>query len=98
MSTITIRNLPPETVERLKRRAARNGRSMEQEAREILGRRLGSRDEILRRIEAWGHAIPPPPAALLEAWVAEARQGRPGAQDAARGAAATRRKRKKGAP
>ena len=36
MASITIRNLEAETKRRLKIRAAMNGRSMEQEAREIL--------------------------------------------------------------
>lgn len=36
MASITIRNLEAETKRKLKIRAATNGRSMEQEAREIL--------------------------------------------------------------
>lgn len=36
MASITIRKLPESTKRRLRIRAARNGRSMEQEAREIL--------------------------------------------------------------
>jgi antitoxin FitA len=36
MASITIRRLPENTKRRLRLRAARNGRSMEQEAREIL--------------------------------------------------------------
>ena len=36
MASITIRNLEQDTKRRLKIRAAMNGRSMEQEAREIL--------------------------------------------------------------
>lgn len=36
MASITIRQLPENTKRRLRIRAARNGRSMEQEAREIL--------------------------------------------------------------
>jgi len=41
MASITIRQLPEETKRKLKIRAAENGRSMEQEAREILRRELG---------------------------------------------------------
>ncbi|HEY1710842.1 MAG TPA: hypothetical protein VGG10_21435 [Rhizomicrobium sp.] len=37
MATLTIRNLPDPTQRALKRRAARNGRSMEAEARAIIG-------------------------------------------------------------
>jgi len=36
MASITIRQLPETTKRKLRMRAARNGRSMEQEAREIL--------------------------------------------------------------
>jgi antitoxin FitA len=36
MASITIRKLPENTKRRLRMRAARNGRSMEQEARELL--------------------------------------------------------------
>jgi antitoxin FitA len=36
MASITIRKLPENTKRRLRLRAARNGRSMEQEARELL--------------------------------------------------------------
>jgi len=36
MASITIRRLPESTKQRLRMRAARNGRSMEQEARELL--------------------------------------------------------------
>jgi plasmid stability protein len=41
MASITIRKLPENTKRRLRLRAARNGRSMEQEAREILRIELG---------------------------------------------------------
>jgi plasmid stability protein len=40
MASITIRKLPEITKRRLRVRAARNGRSMEQEARAILDRSL----------------------------------------------------------
>lgn len=36
MSQLVVRNLPPEIVARLRKRAARNGRSAEAEHREIL--------------------------------------------------------------
>ena len=41
MSSITIRNLDPTLKERLRFRAAKNGHSMEAEARQILGSALG---------------------------------------------------------
>jgi plasmid stability protein len=42
MATITVRNLEDEVQRRLKRRAAKNGRSMEAEARAILTEAVGS--------------------------------------------------------
>jgi len=36
MAQLLVRGLPEETVQRLKERAARNGRSLESEAREVL--------------------------------------------------------------
>lgn len=42
MATLTIRGLDDQVKEDLRLRAARNGRSMEAEAREILGRAVAS--------------------------------------------------------
>jgi plasmid stability protein len=44
MASITIRKLPENTKRRLRIRAARNGRSMEQEARELLEAGLSRAD------------------------------------------------------
>jgi plasmid stability protein len=44
MASITIRRLPENTKRRLRIRAARNGRSMEQEARELLEASLAQPD------------------------------------------------------
>lgn len=59
MASITIRKLPENTKRRLRIRAARNGRSMEQEARELLEAGLAQADaepkdmgEAIRRIFA----------------------------------------------
>lgn len=77
MPTLTIRNLPLEIVERLKLRARSNGRSMEQEAREILGRVLPDRSEVLSEILDFKKSIANPPSTEeIGAWVAEARRGR----------------------
>jgi antitoxin FitA len=46
MSAITIRKLPDELKQRLRMRAAANGRSMEAEAREILSRALAAEDRL----------------------------------------------------
>jgi len=45
MASITIRRLPETTKRRLRMRAAKNGRSMEQEAREILKKELSKAQE-----------------------------------------------------
>ena len=44
MASITIRRLPETTKRRLRLRAARNGRSMEQEARDLLETELARAD------------------------------------------------------
>jgi plasmid stability protein len=44
MASITIRKLPENTKQRLRMRAARNGRSMEQEARELLETALSRKE------------------------------------------------------
>jgi plasmid stability protein len=57
MASITIRRLPENTKRRLRIRAARNGHSMEQEARELLEAALTQKDaektenigEVIRR-------------------------------------------------
>ena len=70
MASITIRRLPESTKRRLRIRAARNGRSMEQEARELIEAGLAHADtkprdlgkEIHRRFAALGGVdlkIPP---------------------------------------
>jgi plasmid stability protein len=53
MATITVRNLDDEVQRRLKRRAARNDRSMEAEARAILSAAL--EEEGL--VHAWLEAV-----------------------------------------
>ncbi len=54
MASITIRRLPENTKRRLRLRAARNGRSMEQEARELLETALAQTD---RKPENLGETI-----------------------------------------
>lgn len=77
MPTITIRNLPEDVVRRLKDRARRNGRSMEQEARCILTDAVPDRQEAMRRIEAIRKRfLRQPSAGEVDEWVREARQWR----------------------
>jgi antitoxin FitA len=62
MSSITIRNLESNVKDRLRLRAARHGRSMEEEAREILRAALAEKarrpanlfEAIRRRIDSFG--------------------------------------------
>lgn len=75
MATLTIRNLPQDVVERLKERAKRHGRSMEQEAREILGQRLASRGELLSEMRArWSSIGSPPTASEVSGWIEAGRR------------------------
>lgn len=56
MATLNIRNLPDEVHRELRQRAARHNRSMEAEARAILGeacRPRRSTEEAVRRLQAW---------------------------------------------
>ena len=60
MPTLTIRNLPDELVDRLKKTAASHGRSMEQEVRLLLQTRYAERSELLGKVrDRWDAAIAP---------------------------------------
>ncbi len=77
MTTLTIRNLPTDVIQRLKERAKKHGRSMEQEARDILGQRLASRDDILEEMRAlWPEMKSHPSASEVDAWIEAGRRGR----------------------
>jgi plasmid stability protein len=76
MASITIRNLSSDIVENLKALAAGNGRSMEQEAREILADRLTPRHRLLDEIRAKWTEFPPPSAQEVQEWIASGRRGR----------------------
>jgi plasmid stability protein len=52
MASITIRNLDDRLKARLRMRAARHGRSMEDEAREIMRRALAEADRAPRNLAA----------------------------------------------
>jgi plasmid stability protein len=56
MATLNIRNLPDEVHRELRLRAARHNRSMEAEARSILGevcKPRKSTEEVVREVQAW---------------------------------------------
>ncbi len=77
MATVTIRNLPDDMIQRLKERAKRNGRSMEQEAREILSQRLAARSELLNTMRArWPDITYRPSASQVNEWILAGRRGR----------------------
>jgi len=74
MATLTIRNVPPETVKTLKALARSNRRSMEQEVRDILQDALAERRSVLEQIEqSWGAQTRRPTAKEIDRWIAAER-------------------------
>ena len=70
MPTLTIRNVPPRTVQSLKVLALRHGRSMEQEVREVIAEYVTEREAVLEQIEAsWGDQRRRPTAAEVDQWL-----------------------------
>ncbi|MDF1585633.1 FitA-like ribbon-helix-helix domain-containing protein [Marinimicrococcus flavescens] len=74
MATLTVRNLPKETLERLEARARAHNRSLEAEVRELLGRAvqpgqgepdLGQLLELVDRVAAMTPAVPQTDSAEL---------------------------------
>jgi plasmid stability protein len=62
MATLTIRNLPDEIYDRLRKRAAENKRSMEAEARDLMAKALPPKihhEEALRRLREMIERLPP---------------------------------------
>ena len=71
MATLTIRNLPTEVHDALRRRAADNRRSMEAEAREVLAASVDRRptpEESRRVLEAFWATSPPKRTGEPEGW------------------------------
>jgi len=76
MSTLTIRNVEPAVKEQLRLRAARNGRSMEAELRNILvdamggerGREINLAEAIRRRFAPFGgvDGLEPHPPVMVD--------------------------------
>ena len=70
MPTLTIRNLPLRVVRALKSLAERNGRSMEQEVREVIEEHVSERESVLDQIEAsWSGQRRRPTAAEVDRWL-----------------------------
>ena len=64
MATLTIRNLPDAVRDKLRVRAAENGRSMEAEARDLLVRAVSARadasaDDVATRVQEVQDALRP---------------------------------------
>ena len=70
MPTLTIRNVSPRVVQSLKSLAQRNGRSMEQEVREVIEEHVAEREAVLTQIEAsWTEQRRRPTAAEVDQWL-----------------------------
>ena len=74
MGTITVRNLPESVIKKLKRRAGRNGHSMEQEVRDILTQETGDREEIFQRIKELRKKTGRVPGEQILQWIREGRE------------------------
>jgi plasmid stability protein len=76
MAQVIIRNLDPRTVEALKARAKRNGRSLEAELREVLTRSVArdARQEFLEWVDQ--HRLPGGPDVDVVALVHQGREER----------------------
>ena len=70
MPTLTIRNVPAGTVDTLKALARRQGRSMEQEVRELLDAYTAERQSVLSQIEeSWAAQTRRPTAEEIDRWM-----------------------------
>ena len=70
MPTLTIRNVPAGTVERLKAIAKRRGRSMEQKVRELLDAYAAERQSELSQLEeSWAAQTRRPTAEEIDRWM-----------------------------
>jgi plasmid stability protein len=70
MATLTIRNLAPKVVRALKAQAARNRRSMEQEARQLIEGQVADRSSAVEQISrSWATQKRAPSAAEVDAWI-----------------------------
>jgi plasmid stability protein len=74
MATLTIRNVPDELVERIKEVASAQGRSMEQEVRELLASRYADRQQVMSRVRERWATLPATSAARVKQWRASGRR------------------------
>ncbi|MCB1034759.1 MAG: hypothetical protein KDD47_13085 [Acidobacteria bacterium] len=74
MPTLTIRNVSPGVVEKLKAQARLHHRSMEQEVREILEAQASDRTSVVEQItRSWEAQARRPSAEEIDAWIDEGR-------------------------
>jgi len=70
MATLTIRNIPPRVVRRLKALAKQQNASMEQLVRDLLEEHTADRASVLKQIEASAKRGPRRPgAAEIDDWI-----------------------------
>jgi plasmid stability protein len=75
VATLTIRNVPVRVVRSLKILAKRQGKSMEQEVRDLLEEHAGDRSSILKQIEAsWDKQARRPSGGEIDDWIATGRK------------------------
>ena len=73
MPTLTIRNVPEDVVARLKKVAANNGRSMEQEIRELLKTRYPSKEAAIASMRESWKTMPPTSQEQADKWLEDTR-------------------------
>ena len=72
---LTIRNVPGRVVRNLKALAKRQGKSMEQQVRDLLEEHAGDRTSVLEQIEAsWTKQTRRPSAEEIDDWIAAGRK------------------------
>ncbi len=75
VATLTIRNVPVRVVRSLKALAKRQGKSMEQQVRDLLEEHAGDRSSVLDQIEAsWNKQARRPSAGEIDDWLATGRK------------------------
>lgn len=74
-ATLTIRNVPMRVVRNLKALAKRQGKSMEQQVRDLLEECAGDRSAVLEQIEAsWTRQSRRPGAGEIDDWITTGRR------------------------
>jgi len=75
VATLTIRNVPVRVVRSLKALAKRQGKSMEQQVRDLLEEHAGDRSSVLEQIEAsWNKQARRHSAGEIDDWIATGRK------------------------